>query len=175
MQRREDSGMQPTAEEIVAQLGLVGPTTCGFVSETYRSQLRLPSAVLQAGFDGSRSLGDVYYFLVTPTARVRLHRIRSDQMYHHYLGGPLEVLLLYENGSSEIRVVGSNLAAGERPQLFLPANTFHAARVVQGAEYSLLGTSVWLRAEPADVEVGDVDALASEFPAAAKELASFFE
>jgi predicted cupin superfamily sugar epimerase len=165
--------MQPTAEEIVAQLGLVGPTTCGFVSETYRSQLRLPPAVLQDGYDGSRSLGDVYYFLVTPTARVRLHRIRSDQMYHHYLGGQLEVLLLYENGSSEIRVVSSDLAAGHRPQLFIPASTFHAARVADGGEYALLGTSVWLRAEPSDVEVGDVKSLAAEFPAAAEKLASF--
>jgi hypothetical protein len=30
--------------------------------------------------------------------RIRLHRIRSGQMYHHYLGDPLEVLLLYPGG-----------------------------------------------------------------------------
>ena len=36
--------------------------------------------------------------MVTPEARIRLHRIRSDQMYHHYLGDPLEVLLLHPEG-----------------------------------------------------------------------------
>lgn len=165
--------MQPTAEGIVAQLGLVGPTTCGYVSESYRSKLQVPPAALPPGFLDSRSLGDVYYFLVTPAARVRLHRIRSDQMYHHYLGSPLEVLLLDEGGQCSVRVVGSNLAAGERPQLFLPANTFHAARVVWGGEFSLLGTSVWLRAEPADVELGDVDSLAASYPVIAKQLRDF--
>jgi len=165
--------MQPTAEEIVAQLGLTGPTTCGFVSEPYRSLWRIQQAALPAGFDGSRTLGNVYYFMVTPEARVRLHRIRSDQMYHHYLGSPLEVLLLYKDGRSEVRRVGRNLSAGERPQLFLPAETFHAARVADGGDYSLLGTSVWLRAEPADVELGDPAVLAARFPAAAAELRLF--
>lgn len=164
--------MQPTAEEIVALLNLSGPTTCGYVSEPYRSSWQVPLAALPSGFDGSRSLGDVYYFLVTPEAHVRLHRIRSDQMYHHYLGAPLEVLLLYEDGFSEVRKVGSDLVAGERPQLFLPANTFHAARVARGG-YSLLGTSVWLRAEPADVEIGDVGTLLAKFPEAAQYLREF--
>jgi predicted cupin superfamily sugar epimerase len=85
-------------------------------------------------------------------------------MYHHYLGDPLEVLLLYKDGRSEVRLVGSNLAAGERPQLFIPANTFHTARVADGGAYSLLGTSVWLRAEPADVEFGDMQTLAEKYP-----------
>jgi len=31
---------------------------------------------------------------------VRLHRIRNDQLYHYYLGDPLEVLLLREDGTS---------------------------------------------------------------------------
>ena len=47
-----------------------------------------------------------------------------------------------------------------RPQLFIPGGTFHTARVAGGGEYSLLGTSVWLRAEPSDVEMGDIAELA---------------
>jgi predicted cupin superfamily sugar epimerase len=165
--------MQPTANEIVEQLGLSGPTTCGYVSEPYRSSWRVSESALPSGFAGDRALGDVYYFLVTPDARVRLHRIRSDQMYHHYLGDSLEVLLLYEDGRSEVRVVGCNLAAGERPQLVIPAMTFHTARVSGAAGYSLLGTSVWLRAEPGDVELGDIDALGARFPTAREALADF--
>jgi predicted cupin superfamily sugar epimerase len=44
------------------------------------------------------------YFMVTPDASVRLHRIRNDQLYHRHLGDPIEVLMLHEmeqaNGSS---------------------------------------------------------------------------
>lgn len=165
--------MLPTAGEIIERLSLVGPTTCGFVSEPYRSDWQLPPAALPPGFDGSRPLGNVYYFLVTPEARVRLHRICSDQVYHHYLGDPLEVLLLYQDGRREIRTVGVGLASGQRPLLYIPALTFHAARVAGRGTYSLLGTSVWLRAEPVDVELGDVAALSTRFPDARAELLAF--
>lgn len=165
--------MALTATEIRQLLQLGPPTTCGYVSEPYRSGWQVPPSALPAGYDGGRLLGNVFYFLVTPEARVVLHRIRSDQMYHHYLGDPLEVLLLYADGRSEVRLVDSDLAAGERPQLFIPGGTFHTARVHAGGEYSLLGTSVWLRAEPADVELGDVAALAAKYPAARDQLAEF--
>jgi predicted cupin superfamily sugar epimerase len=115
----------------------------------------------------------VFYFLVTPDARVRLHRIRSDQMYHHYLGDPLEVLLLYADGRSEVKLVGADLASGMRPQLFIPGGTFHTARVRSGGSYSLLGTSVWLRADPRDVEIPDAEQLSAKYPQARDEIAAF--
>jgi predicted cupin superfamily sugar epimerase len=146
--------MPMSAGQIIDLLGLK-PATCGFMAESYRSRLEIPATELPAAYKGDRALGNVYYFLVTPDAPVRLHRIRSDQMYHHYLGSALEVALHYADGRIEIRMVGPDLAAGMRPQLFIPGGTFHEAHVPEGAEYALMGTSVWLRAEPADVEMGE--------------------
>jgi predicted cupin superfamily sugar epimerase len=95
-------------------------------------------------------------------------------MYHYYLGDPLEVLLLYQDGRSEVRTVGPDLAAGERPQLFIPGGTFHTARVVPGGVgYALLATSVWLRAEPADVEMGDPERLMAAYPTAHTQISNF--
>lgn len=165
--------MKLSAEQIVELLQLQTPTTCGFVSEPYRSGWQIPQSALPAGYEGGRSLGNVFYFLVKPEARVLLHRIRSDQMYHHYLGDPLEVLLLYADGRSEVKRVGADLAAGMRPQLFISGGTFHTARVAAVGDYALLATSVWLRAEPADVELGNADQLAAKFPAAGAQLAEF--
>jgi predicted cupin superfamily sugar epimerase len=162
--------MLPT--EIIKVLGLQ-PATCGYVSEPFRSAVELPASVLPPGYSGDHSLGNVLYFLVTHAAGVQLHRIRSDQMYHHYLGEPLEVLLLYAGGRYEVKTVGTDLAAGMRPQLFVPGGTFHAARVKLPDGYALLGTSVWLRAEPTDVEMGDVAKLAETFPDANTLIDSF--
>src|SRR5215216_7754586 len=58
-----------------------------------------------------------------------MHRIRSDQLYHHYMGDPLEVLMLYPDGTGAVTTVGSDLAAGERPQLFVPGDTSHTSRL----------------------------------------------
>src|SRR5262245_2048935 len=166
--------MHPSADWIIQQLGLKPHMTCGFTSETYVSELQIPAASLPAEYRSGRPVGGVLYFLVTPQAGVRLHRIRSDQMYHHYLGDPLEVLLVYTGGIGEVRVVGSDLAAGMRPQLLVPGGTFHAGRVRGGtAGYALLGTSVWARAEPADVEMGDPEQLLAAYPAARAAIKQF--
>ncbi len=164
--------MHPSATWIIEHLGLRRHQTCGFVSETFVSDLRIPAGSLPAEYGGVRPLGGVLYFLVTREVPVRLHRIRSDQMYHHYLGDPLEVLLLQPGAGAEVQVVGPDLAAGMRPQLLIPGGTFHAGRV-RGDGYALLGTSVWARPEPADVEMADRDRLLALYPSARALIAEF--
>jgi uncharacterized protein len=159
--------------QVMDLLGLKPHSTCGFVNETYRSNLQIPAGALPPAYEGSRSLGGVLYFLVTPQAGVRLHRIRSDQMYHHYLGDPLQVLLLYPSGTMEVRVVGPDLAAGMRPQLLIPGGTFHAGRLLPGSSYALLGTSVWARAEPSDVEMGNPEQLILSYHSARAQIMAF--
>lgn len=165
--------MKMTSQEIMDLLGLKPHPTCGFVTMTFHSDLQIPRQSLPAVFGSDRSLGSVLYFLVTPEAQIRLHRIRSDQMYHHYLGDPLEVLLLYPDGSGEVRMVGPDLVAGMRPQLFIPANTFHVSRLPVGGSYALLGTSEWVGVEPADLELGDPDALMADYPNLREEIGAF--
>jgi predicted cupin superfamily sugar epimerase len=165
--------MQPSAQQIIELLGLTRHSTCGFATENFQSALSIPAAALPAEYGGPRKLGGTLYFLVMPEAPVRLHRIRSDQMYHYYFGVPLEVLLLYPDGRSEVRVAGPDLAAGQRPQILIPGGTFHAGRVLHDGRYSMLGTSVWARAESEDVEQGDVEKLIAAFPAAGALITSF--
>jgi uncharacterized protein len=165
-------GNDITAEAIITLLQLTRHPTCGFVNETYRSQQRVPSAeVLQ----GSRPLGSVLYFLVTPEAHIVMHRIKSHQMYHHYLGDPLEVLLLYPDGNGARITVGPDLRRGMRPQVMIPAGTFHTSRVAAGGHYALLGTSEWGGVEPGDVEMGKVDELMKRYPSFRQVIQSFTE
>jgi predicted cupin superfamily sugar epimerase len=113
--------------------------------------------------------------MVTPDAPVRLHRIRNDQLYHRYLGDPIEVLMLYENGTSERAVVGPDLRAGQCVQLLIPGNTFHTARVIpKSVRGWFLGASTeWPGVERVDVEIGDVEALAAKYPDVAHDLRAF--
>ena len=118
-----------TAEEIRALLKLEPNATCGFVQLTYLSTQSIAAGGLPPPFADARPMGSALYFMVTPAAPVRLHRIRNDQLYHYYLGDPLEVLLLHGNGATERIVVGPDLRGGERVQLLIPGNTFHTARL----------------------------------------------
>ncbi len=165
-----------TAKQIIEMLGLKPHPTCGFVAETYRSQERIPDEALPTVYGGSRPLASVLYFMVTPDAQIRLHRIRSDQIYHHYMGDPLEVLLLYPGGTGEIRIVGSDLTAGMRPQLLIPGGTFHTSRLRKGSArtaFALLGTTEWPGFEPPDLELADPDKLMARYPALRREIEEF--
>jgi uncharacterized protein len=166
--RKEETMAQvtrPTAEEVKATLGLEPHPTCGFVAETYRSPLKIPADALPKVYEGNRPYGSALYFLVDPDAQIVMHRIRSDQLYHHYFGDPLEVLMLYPDGTGAVEVVGDDLAAGERPQLFVPGDTFHTSRLASGATgYALLASTEWPGVEPPDVEHGDIEELVAAYP-----------
>ena len=162
-----------TANEIKAMLGLKRHPTCGFVAETYRSPLRMPTLALPEVYKSGRPYASALYFLVTPDAQILMHRIRADQLYHHYLGDPLEVPLLYPDGSGSIATVGPDLKSGMRPQLLIPGGTFHTSRLAPGASYALLGSTEWPGVEPPDVEHGDIEALAKAYPDLREEIYAF--
>jgi predicted cupin superfamily sugar epimerase len=164
--------VRPSPDEIKRLLELEPHPTCGFVRETFRSGETVPEGALP-GFGGSRPRGSVLTFLVTPDARMALHRIRPDQMYHHYLGDPLEVLLLYPDGRGAVETIGPDLDAGMRPQLLIPGETWHVSRVRPGGEYALLATSEWPGVEPPDVELGDPARLAKRYPDVAPRISEF--
>src|SRR2546429_123604 len=147
--------------------------TCGFVRITFISNQRIAPGGLPAPFLDGRPAGSALYFMVTPDAPVRLHRIHNDQLYHRYLGDPIEVLLLHENGTSERIVVGPDLRAGHCVQLLIPGNTFHTARVIGQRRWFLGASTEWPGVEKVDVEIGDVEALAAKYPDVADDLRAF--
>jgi predicted cupin superfamily sugar epimerase len=165
--------MELTADEIKKLLGLTRHPTCGFVAETYRSPRTSPGAAMPPPYEGERPWGSALYFLVTPDAQIVLHRIRQDQLYHHYLGDPLDVLLLYPDGTAAVITIGSDLAAGMRPQLLIPGGTFHMSRLPADARWALLASTEWPGVEPPDVEPGDADALMRAYPAMKAQITAF--
>jgi predicted cupin superfamily sugar epimerase len=159
-----------TAEEIARLLNLEPNATCGFVRVTYIAKQEIAPGGLPQPFAGGSPLGSALYFLVTPEAPVRLHRIRNDQLYHYYLGGPLEVLMLHANGETEHVLVGPDIVAGQQVQLFIPGNTFHTARLVGTGRWFLGASTEWPGVLPPDVEIGNLEELAQSYPRVAPEM-----
>jgi len=162
-----------SADEVRKLLKLEPHATCGFVRVTFMSKERIAPGGLPAPFAAGRPVGSALYFMVTPGAPVRLHRIRNDQLYHYYLGDPLEVLMLRVDGTTERVVVGPDVRGGQLVQLPIPGNTFHTARVIGRRRWFLGASTEWPGVEPVDVEIGNVDALAAKYPQVADDLRSF--
>ncbi len=161
-----------SVDEVCRLLRLEPHATCGFVRVTFLSKQSIAAGGLPAPFAEGRPLGSALYFMVTPGSPVRLHRIRNDQLYHYYLGDPIEVFLLLADGTTERIIVGPDLRSSQRVQLLIPGNTFHTARLIgAGAHRWFLGASTeWPGVVPADVEVGNLDEVAGKYPAVAADL-----
>jgi predicted cupin superfamily sugar epimerase len=162
-----------TFEEVRKLLDLTPNATCGYVRVTFVSKQRIAPGGLPAPFSEGRPAGSALYFMLTPEEPVKLHRIRNDQLYHYYMGDPIEVLMLLTDGISERHVVGPDLRNGQTPQLLIPGNTFHTARLIGERRWFLGASTEWPGVEPVDVELGNPEALAARYPKVAAEIRTF--
>jgi predicted cupin superfamily sugar epimerase len=141
------------AAAIVEALGLVPHPEGGFFRRTYR----------HAATTGDRSLCTAIYFLLTASNPSRMHRVASDEIWHFYAGDSLEMLQLGESESNVVRI-GIDIAAGERPQVLVPAGIWQGVRVRPGGHYALVGATVSPGFDFADFEHGDRASLVAAFP-----------
>jgi predicted cupin superfamily sugar epimerase len=96
-----------------------------------------------------------------------LHRLRSDETWHFYLGDPLELLLLAPDGTSRTAVLGPDIAHGQQPQLTVPAAHPGAGRVVPPGAWTFFGCTTTPGFTYEDYEHGDAGRLTARYPAEA--------
>lgn len=68
----------------------------------------------------------IYYLLVAPDFS-GLHRLDHLEIWAWHGGAPARMLLIDPSGRVSEPVLGPDLAAGERPQVIVPAGTWQAA------------------------------------------------
>jgi uncharacterized protein len=133
---------------VVRRLGLRPHLEGGFYGETFRSPLRLTLP------DGRvRSASTAIHYVLPADGWSTWHRVQADEIWHHYDGAPLR---LHRLGLGEARL------DRETPQAVVPAGMWQAAESQGGAV--LCGCTVAPGFEFDDFELGDVEALVSEFP-----------
>jgi predicted cupin superfamily sugar epimerase len=129
--------MHPDARRLIALLDLSPHPEGGFFRETWRASLPAGSAAR----DEPRVASTAIYFLLPAGAFSALHRVSSDEAWHHYEGDPVDLHLFDAAGIHTRAVLGHDLEAGERPQHVVPANVWQAA-VVRGDRFALCGCTV---------------------------------
>ena len=156
--------MSTRARVLIEALGMAPHPERGFYAETYRA----PERVTPGSRSTERSASTAIYFLVTADEPVTsLHRLKSDEVFHLYEGGPLEILRLYADGGWDVGRLGLDLAAGERPQIVVPAGTWFGTELSAGATHCLVGCTVAPGFEFADFELAEGPELEAQYPAAA--------
>jgi uncharacterized protein len=153
-----------TVEQIIAILKLAPHPEGGFFSETFRSHEKIPSAALPGRYTGDRNHGTAIYYLLTPGTCSAMHRVASDEIFHFYMGDPVEMLQLSPGEAGSITIIGTDLIHGMSPQVVVPHGTWQGSRLVPGGEFALLGATVAPGFDFRDFELGDREELVSRYP-----------
>jgi predicted cupin superfamily sugar epimerase len=152
-------------ETIKKLLGLKPlPEEGGYYAESYRSDERLSSERLPGRYSGERCFATSIYFLLTSDTFSALHRLSSDEVYHFYLGDPVEMLHLAEDGAGEIATLGTDLERGMKLQLVVRRKTWQGSSLVPGGKFALLGATVAPGFEFADFELARRETLLTSHP-----------
>jgi len=142
------------------------PIEGGYFRETYRAAGSLPPEQLPTLYQARtpRSLGTAIYYLLTPHTFSELHRLPTDEIFHLYLGGPVQMLHLLPDGSSRRLTIGIDLARGERPQVVVPANVWQGSWIEPGVGFALLGCTMAPGFDLADYDQGRRGDLKEQYP-----------
>lgn len=159
--------MKPSINDIIAHFGLETlPEEGGLFVQNYRSPIILPHQSLPERYTEDKPAGTAIYYLLThhPGSFSALHRLPTDEVYHFYLGDPVELLLLHPDGSSEIVTLGPNILNGQYVQFVVPAAVWMGSRIQAGGNYALLGTTMAPGFTDSDFEAGDRALLTERYP-----------
>ncbi|MGW2565431.1 cupin domain-containing protein [Streptomyces sp. NPDC001537] len=151
-----------TPEDLVAHYGLEPiPREGGLFRRTWAGPERA---------DG-RPEGTAIVALLTADDHSALHRLPTDEIWHFYLGDPLELLLLAPDGTSRTVVLGPDVPGGQQPQTTVPAGTWMGGRVAAGGAWTFFGCTMAPGFTYEGYEHGDAAALTARYPAEADRIA----
>ena len=169
MKRRESqrsaTGQSQVSERLKKILGLKPlPLEGGYYVESYRASEMLVAGAVSERAQGARVLSTAIYYLLTPDTCSRLHRLSSDEVYHFYLGDPVELLQLMPDGTGRVVTLGQKVFEGMHLQAVVPRGVWQGARLRRGGRFALLGTTMAPGFDFSDCEMGDRQRLLQRYP-----------
>ncbi|KAK8941930.1 hypothetical protein KSP40_PGU017894 [Platanthera guangdongensis] len=142
------------ASEIAATLDLKPHPEGGYYAETFRDHsVTLSKSQLPDQYKVDRPVSTSIYFLLPSGSASHLHRIPCAETWHFYMGEPLTVVELHDDGLVEYTILGSNLEAGHRLQHSVPPHVwFGSFPTLDFSSYSTDG-SILAKAPSRDPEL----------------------
>jgi uncharacterized protein len=114
--------------EWARQLELAPHPEGGWYKDMWRSDLVVSQSALPSDYTGPRSAGSAMLLLLMPGQHSAWHTVRSAELWLHHRGSPLLVDMGSERTSATTHLLGSDIAAGEQPQVVVPPRHWQRAR-----------------------------------------------
>jgi predicted cupin superfamily sugar epimerase len=134
----------------------------GFFREVYRSSEEIAHTSLPSRFSGARNFSTSIYYLLEKGDFSAFHRIKSDETWHFYRGGALDLHIL-NDGAYQLIVIGADVANSNHLQYTVQAGAWFASQPSAGSWYSLVGCTVSPGFDFADFEMAKREELEREY------------
>lgn len=105
------------AREIIDTLGLQPHPEGGWYAETWRAE----------ALDGGRASGTAIYYLLEAEQFSHWHRVDAAEIWLWHAGAPLALTLSPDGHDAEAKLLGPEIAQGQRPQVIVPPNWWQTA------------------------------------------------
>lgn len=152
------------AKTWIEYLNLLPHPEGGYFREIYRSEKTIGKSTLPSVYKGNRSVGTSIYYLLISGQKSLLHRIKSDEIRHHYDGSPIVLFLIHEDGKYEEKLLGKDITGGEFPQIVIKGGTWFGAFPKNDNSFSLAGCTVFPGFDFEDFEMADRKKMLNDFP-----------
>lgn len=149
---------------LIGQLKLTPHPEGGYYRQTYISNELIKKEHLPGRFKGDRAFSTAIYFLLEKGDFSAFHKICSDECWHFYAGGALNIYVIHPDGKLETIQLGSDLNGGEVFQYVVPAGAWFASEPALETAFSLVGCTVAPGFHFEDFEMAKVEELLSEYP-----------
>ena len=148
----------------IKKLGLIEHPEGGYFLEIYRSPEAISKRSLPARYEADRSFSTSIYFLLIGEQFSAFHRLKSDEVWHFYVGSALTIHIIDEGGDYSTTRLGRDFEKGEVFQTTIKAGSWFGATVDDPASYSLVGCTVAPGFDFADFELGNRKELSKRYP-----------
>jgi len=160
----------PKASELIEKLKLIPHPEGGFYREFYRSDHLLTEKELPEGYQNTRNLGSIIYYMLKSDDVSAYHKLRSDEIWHFHAGSPFILHLIDNDGNHKKIHLGNSIHLGEVPCFVIPAGFYFGAEVSEENSYALASCTVLPGFSFDDFEMPTADKLMSIFPHLEREI-----
>ncbi len=144
-----------TAEDIITHLDLEPLEPEGGYFRRVYTGPDLRADYWATGHPTERPVYSSIYYLLTPETHSRVHRLRTDEIYHFYLGDPVELYAVDGDMRASMTLLGQNILASEQLSYRVPEGMWQGSRLAHGGQYALLGTTMAPAFDFDDFELSD--------------------
>jgi len=153
-----------TATKLIEQLKLQAHPEGGWYRRTYQSVEIINAAALPKRFGENRNISTAIFYLLEKGNFSAFHRIKSDEVWHFYMGDPLMIHVIYPSGELSTIILGNDFEKDQHFQYTVPAGCWFASEPAPASEYSLVGCTVAPGFDFDDFELADVVVLEEIYP-----------